>query len=119
MGHESLIEPWLPPDNRSACWFQSGLASSRRDDENRWERKPDLLGRSVQPSPGWRGRSEPTLFNLVGLEGRERSAVGGSVSLDFPLIEPIGFTPPEDRIDAGTCLNIEVEGQQKVAAESS
>jgi len=35
MGHESQIELWSPPDHRTACWFQNGLASSRRSDENR------------------------------------------------------------------------------------
>jgi hypothetical protein len=33
----------LPPDNRSAYELQSGLASLRRSDGNRWERKPKPL----------------------------------------------------------------------------
>src|SRR3979411_1006218 len=33
MGLESPIESWLAPDNRCACSFQNGLASSRICDE--------------------------------------------------------------------------------------
>ena len=40
MGHESQIEPWLPPDHRSALLVSELKASSRRSDENRWQRKP-------------------------------------------------------------------------------
>jgi hypothetical protein len=48
-------------DHRSACGeFQSGLASSRRGDENCWERKPKPPGRSAQDSGKWRGRPEHT-----------------------------------------------------------
>ena len=31
----------------------------------------------------------------------------------------MAFNPPEDRIDAEAIINIDVEGQQKVAAEGS
>jgi hypothetical protein len=37
IGHEPQIEPWLAPDNRFACRFQNGMASSQLHDENRWE----------------------------------------------------------------------------------
>jgi hypothetical protein len=119
MGHESLIEPWLPPDNRSACWFQSGLASSRRGDENRWESKPKVLRRSVHPSCGWRGRSEPTLFNHVGLEGREPPAVGELFLLTSPLIEPIGCRPPACLHHVQTRINIHDGQHPKVHRWSS
>src|SRR5580704_17297739 len=36
MDHESPMEPWLAPDNLTACWSQNKLASSPRCDENRW-----------------------------------------------------------------------------------
>src|SRR5438552_10066523 len=76
-------------DNRSACEFQNGLASSRRYDENRLERNRKPLGRRVQHSNGWRGGSEPNLFKHVGLEAREIPAVGEVFSLDFPLYRTI------------------------------
>src|SRR6266576_3781217 len=72
-------------DNCSACEFQNGLASSRRYDENRFERNRKPLGRRVQHSNGWRGGSEPNLFKHVGLEAREIPAEGEVFSLDFPL----------------------------------
>jgi hypothetical protein len=65
------------------------------------------------------GQNRPCLITWGWKEERERSAVGEVFLLTSPLIEPLGFTPPEDRIDAGTCINTDVEGQQKVAAESS
>src|SRR5277367_3296520 len=70
MGQESPIEPWLAPDNRAACESPNGLASSRQNDENRWQRKPKALregssvprsrnGRPKQScSMGWAGRQE-------------------------------------------------------------
>src|SRR2546426_4653016 len=80
-------------DNCSACEFQSGLASSRRYDENRLERNRKPLGRRVQHSNGWRGGSEPNLFKHVGLEAREIPAVGEVFSLDFPLYRT--SSPPQ------------------------
>jgi hypothetical protein len=85
MGHESRIEPWLPPDNRSAYELQSGLASLRRSDGNRWERKPNPLGCRAQHSRGWHGQSEPLRFKYVGLEAKETPAVVEIFSLDIPV----------------------------------
>ena len=86
MGHESRIELWLPPDNRVLLVsFRADWLRREEGDENRWKRKPKPLGRRVQHSRGWRGRSEPTLFKYVGLEARETPAVGEMFSLDFPL----------------------------------
>src|SRR5450432_4029082 len=67
------------------CWFRNGQASSRRSDENRWQRKPQSLGQSVQQPSTWRGRSKQILLNQVGCEARKSPAVAGVFFLDFPF----------------------------------
>jgi hypothetical protein len=85
MGHESQIEPWLPLTTVLLVSFRADWLRREEAIENRWERKPKLLGRRVQHSSGWSGRPEHTQFNYVGLEARETPAVGEVFSLDFPL----------------------------------
>jgi hypothetical protein len=67
------------------CWFRNGQTSSRRCDENRWQRKPKSLGQRVQQPSTWRGSSEQILLHHVGCEARKSPAVAGVFFLDFPF----------------------------------
>ena len=72
MGHESPMEPWLPPDNRTACWSQNGLASSRRSDENHSERKPKALQQPRSVPSSRNGRRAQTCS--TGRAGRKKNS---------------------------------------------
>jgi hypothetical protein len=67
------------------CWFQKGQASSRRSDENRWQRKPQPLDEAVQQPSTSCGRSEPILLHPMGCEARKTPADAGVFFLDFYL----------------------------------
>ena len=74
MGQESPIEPCLAAENRAACGSPNGLASSRRNDENRWQRKPKaLLARSNVPRSR-NGRLQQSCPNGLDWKARKNSA---------------------------------------------
>jgi hypothetical protein len=82
MGHESQIEPCVATcDNRSACEFQIGLASSRRAMKTAWEEKTEVRlsadGAVRQKHPGsitWGWKQE-----------KVRPSAGEVFSLDIPV----------------------------------
>ncbi len=88
------MEPWLPPDNRTACWSQNGLASSRRSDENHSERKPKALQQPRSVPSSRNGRRAQTCS--MGRAGRKKNS-GHRRSVFFltPFMEP--WLPPDNR----------------------
>jgi len=109
-GESASGTPWVPTDNRSACAFQSGLATSRTGDENRRERNPKTAG--LPASRGWRGRPEHTQFNCVGLEAREIPAMGKC--FDFPVYGTICYPSSDSATKTGLQWDL---GQWSVAWE--
>jgi len=75
----------LARDNRFACRFQNGLASSRPHDENRWERKPKQPRQAVRQTESMGQKARSILAHSYGLESKRISGGGGSVFLDFPF----------------------------------
>jgi hypothetical protein len=91
------------------CWFRNGQASSRKSDENRWQRKPQSLWQHVQQPSTSRGSSEQILLNHVGWEARKSPAVAGVFFLDFPFYrtnQDLG-TLPKHILPIGTFLRLD------------
>src|ERR1035437_6326107 len=83
MDHESQIEPWLPHDQRSACWFHKLLAWSQIEYENHTRGETTSATRlSAAPQrPEPLERNARTIrLNFKGAENQQEFSRGRSVS---------------------------------------
>jgi hypothetical protein len=91
---------------------EEAMKTAGRENRNCWAAVSSLR------VDGAVGQNRPCLITW-GWKEENLQPWGELFLLTSPLIEPIGFTTPEVRIDAGTHINTNVEGQQKVASDSS
>src|SRR6516165_2427590 len=86
--HESPIELCVADsqsDNRSACRFQIGLASSRRCDENPWESKTKIAELARHSRGSGRPNQKHLEFYHVGWKHQKLRSWGEFFLLDFPV----------------------------------
>ena len=74
------------------------------------ENRNCLAAVSILRVDGAVGQNRPCLI-MWGWKEENLQPWGELLLLTSPLIEPIGFRPPQDRIDAGTRINIKMKGQ--------
>jgi hypothetical protein len=86
MGLESPIELWLASDNRSACLFQTRLASSHICDETAGD-IPQKRTISCDQPMAWNGKPEHPCSWLERLDIKKDSGRWESVCLTSFLIE--------------------------------
>ena len=98
MGHESLIEPWLAPDHRSACQFQNCLASLRICDGELPGEKFKIATRPQRTEEMERAFAKPPA-RLHGLEDKKNSSRREALSLDIPLYRTTQELSPRHRQD--------------------
>ena len=90
--HESLIEPWLAPDNRPACSFRTpnGVVTTIRMKPLGWKNQIDLSHHATSRISGALGENKPFL-HYVGWRVRKYPAVGEVFFLTSPFIELLRY----------------------------
>ena len=90
--HESLIEPWLAPDNRPACSFRTpnGVVTTIRMKPLGWKNQIASPDCAIGPSSGVPGQNKSFLHYVGWMSGQKnlRLPVAGEVLfLTSPFIE--------------------------------